>query len=97
MAQRIREISEVLERPLCVENISYYADIDGPVDPRREAEFIWQVIEAADCGLLLDVNNVAVNAENFGFDAWEFIDSLPLERVRGMHVAGGQRLEHPGR
>lgn len=55
-----------------------------------EAAFLRSVLEQADCALLLDVNNVWVNAQNFGFDARAFIDALPLERVVEIHVAGGE-------
>jgi uncharacterized protein (UPF0276 family) len=53
-----------------------------------EAAFVRAVVEAADCGLLLDVNNVFVNATNHGFDARAYIDALPLERVVQIHMAG---------
>jgi uncharacterized protein (UPF0276 family) len=53
-----------------------------------EAEFLARVCEAADCGLMLDVNNAYVNATNFGFDVDEWMATAPLERVVQMHVAG---------
>jgi uncharacterized protein (UPF0276 family) len=53
-----------------------------------EAEFLREVLEGADCGLLLDVNNVYVNSRNHGYDARAFIDALPLERVVQIHMAG---------
>ena len=94
IGRRIREVSRRLGRPLAIENISAYAELGEPVDPRREAAFITRVLEVADCRLLLDVNNAAINGENFGFDPWDFVSALPLERVESLHVAGGQRLEY---
>jgi uncharacterized protein (UPF0276 family) len=85
VAGRIRRASEILERPIAVENVSYYA---APGQEMREIEFLSAVLEEADCGLLLDVNNIYVNAVNHGYDAAEFLASLPAERVVYMHVAG---------
>ena len=62
----------------------------------QESEFITRVLDASGAGLLLDVNNVFVNAQNHGFDARVFIDALPLERVVQIHVAGHQRIEEHG-
>ena len=53
-----------------------------------EAEFLARVCEAADCGLMLDVNNAYVNAQNFGFDVDAWMRAVPLDRVVQMHVAG---------
>jgi uncharacterized protein (UPF0276 family) len=58
-----------------------------------EATFIRSVAEEADCDLLLDVNNVYVNAFNHGYDAKEFISQLPLERVVYIHMAGHEQVE----
>ena len=85
VAGRIRRASEILERPIAVENVSYYA---APGQEMREIEFLGAVLEEADCGLLLDVNNIYVNAVNHGYDAAEFLARLPAERVVYMHVAG---------
>jgi uncharacterized protein (UPF0276 family) len=85
-ARRIREVSERLELPVAVENISAYARM--PEGDMEEAAFVRAVLEEADAPLLLDVNNVHVNAVNFGFDPLEFIRALPLERVVEIHVAG---------
>ncbi len=72
--------------PFALENPSYYI---AYADSRMsEAEFLREVLEGADCGLLLDVNNVYVNAQNHGYDARAFIDALPLERVVQIHMAG---------
>jgi uncharacterized protein (UPF0276 family) len=89
-ADNVRRAQDRLGVPLAVENISYYAQPGRP--EMAEVEFLRQVLEDADCGLLLDVNNVYVNAENHGFDARTFIAALPLERVVELHVAGHRRL-----
>jgi uncharacterized protein len=85
VAGRIRRATEILQRPIAVENVSYYA---APGREMDEIRFINAVLEEADCGLLLDVNNVYVNAINHGYDAAEFLAALPGERVVYLHVAG---------
>ncbi len=86
VAARIRRTQDILERRIAVENASYY--VAPPIAEMTEAEFIRRVLEEADCDLQLDVNNVYVNSVNFDFDPWQFIESLPAERVVYMHVAG---------
>jgi uncharacterized protein len=86
MAARIRQTADVLERPVAVENISTYAVMPG--SRLTESAFVRAVCEEADCGLLLDVNNVYVNAQNHGRPALELIAELPLERTRHIHMAG---------
>lgn len=91
-AARIRELSQVLERPIAIEHISAYARAPLAAGERAydEAEQLCEILERADARLLLDVNNVYVNACNHGFDARAFIDRLPLARVVQIHVAGHQ-------
>lgn len=84
--QRIRELQDALERPIAVENISYYAHPGAR--ELGELEFLLEVLERADARLLLDVNNVYVNSKNHGFDAQQFLQRLPFERVVQVHVAG---------
>lgn len=72
--------------PLVLENATYYAHMPGST--MDEASFLTAVVAAADCGLLLDVNNIYVNSKNHGFDPRAFIDRMPLHRVRQLHVAG---------
>lgn len=91
-AERVCELSRALGRPIAIEPISFYTA--PPLAPHDrvldEAEFLCAVLERADARLLLDVNNVFVNAQNHGFDARAFIDRMPLERVVQLHVAGHQ-------
>lgn len=85
VAGRIRQVQDILERPFAIENVSYYA---APGQEMTEIEFINAVLEEADCGLLLDVNNIYVNSINHRYDAEEFLTALPADRVVYFHVAG---------
>lgn len=84
-AERIKRVQELLERALVLENISYYA---APGQELTELQFIRQILQQADCRLLLDVNNVYVNSVNHGYDAKAFIAGLPSERIVYGHIAG---------
>lgn len=95
VAQRASEVRSRVERALAIENISYYVR-PGAAD-MSEGAFLCAVLEEADLGLLLDVNNVYVNAQNFGFDAGDFIDALPHHRVVQIHVAGHEFKPEHGR
>lgn len=88
---RIQNVQNFMSRPFLIENISYYMQIPGA--EMSEAQFLSEVLEQANCGLLLDVNNVYVNSVNHGFDAAKFLDQLPLERVVQIHVAGHKITE----
>jgi uncharacterized protein (UPF0276 family) len=84
--ERVRVIQEVLERPLVLENPSTY--LEFAVDDMTEWEFVARLAEEADCGLLLDVNNVYVSAFNHGWDPVAYIDAVPGDRVCQIHLAG---------
>ena len=85
VAARIRQAQDALGRRIAVENISYYA---APYQALREIDFLRAVLEEADCDLLLDVNNLFVNACNHGYDAAGYLAAIPAERVVCLHVAG---------
>ncbi len=85
VAERVRIVQDVLQRPLIIENVSAYARLPGELD---EPGFVRAVLEAADCQLLLDVNNVYVNSVNFGFDPSAYLAAMPSERIAYLHVAG---------
>ncbi|ROH86425.1 DUF692 domain-containing protein [Stagnimonas aquatica] len=85
VAARVRRVQDLLERRIALENASYYTPLATELS---EAEFIRAVIERADCDLLLDVNNLVVNSINHRYEARAFLDQLPLERVRYLHLAG---------
>lgn len=85
VADRIKQVQDILERPIAMENVSYYA---APGQEMAEIDFINAVVDEADCPLLLDVNNVYVNSINHGYDAHEFLKALPGKRISYIHVAG---------
>lgn len=85
VARRIDQVQQRLGQRIAVENISYYA---APWQQMPEIEFIQAVLDAADCELLLDVNNVFVNAINHGYEAHDFLTALPASRIAGYHIAG---------
>lgn len=89
VAKRIKIIQDLLERKIAIEIVSYYS----PIAPEMsEIDFINLVLKGADCDLLLDVNNVYVNSFNHQYDAVQFINQLPLERVSYIHMAGHQQV-----
>jgi hypothetical protein len=87
VVRRIKELQDTLGIDVAVENVSYYAD--SAHDRMSEVEFVNEVLERADAKMLLDVNNVYVNAVNHAFDpAADYIDQIPMDRVVQLHVAG---------
>ena len=72
-------------RRIAIENVSYYA---APFQALSEVDVVNAVLAEADCELLLDVNNVYVNAINHGYDARAFIDAMPSARIASLHIAG---------
>ncbi len=91
VAERAERVQELLERPFAIENITYYVHPGKP--EMSELQFLQSVLASTSAGLLLDVNNVYVNARNHGFDPYAFIAGLPLERVLEIHVAGHRTLD----
>lgn len=89
VAARVRETQDFLGSRILLENVSSYLAFAGA--EMREWEFAANVCEAADCLLLLDVNNVYVNSVNHAFDAREYLASIPRERVAQLHLAGHSR------
>ncbi len=85
VASRIKQVQDILEQRIAMENVSYYA---APGQEMKEIEFINAVLEEADCDLLLDVNNIYVNSINHKYDAENFLKSLPGDRIAYMHIAG---------
>lgn len=85
VAQRIAQVQDILQMPLAIENVSYYG---APSQQMSELEFTNEVLAQADCQLLLDVNNIYVNSINHGYNAVQFLQGLPTERIAYMHVAG---------
>lgn len=86
VTKRVRTVSDVLERPLVLENPSSYVEFRATTMP--EWTFFDRLLRDADCGMLLDVNNVYVSSVNHGFDAVAYLDALPHDRVVQYHLAG---------
>lgn len=86
VAARIRRAQDILERRIAVENASFY--VAAPISEMDELSFLTAVLDEADCGLHLDINNIYVNSVNFGFDAHEFLRGIPGDRIMYVHVAG---------
>lgn len=89
IVDRIRQAQARFEVPLVFENPTWYAAMPGST--MDEASFLCRVIGEGGCGMLLDVNNVFVNCANHGGDPYAFIDRMPLDRVRQIHLAGHTR------
>src|SRR5215510_12121480 len=85
-AERIRNVQDFLEIPVVVENVSSYAEYH--VSEMTEWEFLNEVVERADCGILLDVNNIYVSSQNHNFNPLDYVNSVPAERVAQIHIAG---------
>jgi uncharacterized protein len=86
LTARIQQVQEALGRRLLIENVSSY--VSFAADEMSEWAFIAELLKRADCELLLDVNNVYVSSRNHGFDPRTFIDAMPRDRVRQIHLAG---------
>lgn len=90
IVQRIKEVQDFLERPLVLENVSYYTPVAAEM---TEHQFISAIVNESNCNLLLDINNVYVNSFNHNYDAKEFISNLPLDKVAYIHMAGHEQVE----
>ena len=90
-AAKIRQAQDFLEIPIAVENVSSYAEFH--VSQMTEWEFLNEVVEQADCGVLLDVNNIYVSSQNHNFDPRDYIEAVPADRVAQIHIAGHSRFE----
>ena len=86
VVERVRTVQDRLGRQILIENVSSYLTFTHSAMP--EWEFLAAVAERADCGILLDVNNVYVSAVNHGFDAERYILAVPADRVGQIHLAG---------
>jgi hypothetical protein len=86
MVTRVGQVQDYLDRQILVENVSSYLEYQLSAIP--EWEFITELARRAGCGLLLDVNNLYVNACNHGFDPEIFLAAIPVERVQEIHLAG---------
>ena len=85
VADRVRRVQDILEQRIALENVSYYAPADSSMS---EKEFLLAVLDEADCDLMLDINNIVVNSINHKYDASDFLNDMPAERIRYFHLAG---------
>ena len=90
-AERILMVQDYLEIPVAVENVSSYAAYHE--SQMTEWEFLNEVVYAADCGILFDVNNIYVSSRNHEFDPIDFVNAIPAERVAQIHIAGHSKFE----
>ncbi|MBP9113995.1 MAG: DUF692 domain-containing protein [Polyangiaceae bacterium] len=86
VASRIREVSLRMQRPFVLENVSSYMSFQS--SEMSEWEFVSRIADQADCGLLVDCNNIYVSSKNHGLDANAYIDALPIDRIVQVHLAG---------
>ena len=85
-ASRIREVQDYLQQQILIENVSSFLEFKH--NTMNEAEFLAEVAERADCRILLDINNIVVNATNHGIDPSEYLSTIPADRVGQYHMAG---------
>ena len=90
-AERIRAVQDFVEVPVIVENVSSYAEFH--LSEMTEWEFLSEVAERADCGILLDVNNIYVSSQNHKFNPFDYVNYVPAERVGQIHLAGHSKFE----
>jgi len=89
IVDRIKQVQDILERPIALENVSYYTPVAAEMD---EATFIRHIVEQSGCQMLLDINNIYVNSFNHSYDAKEFYQQLPLSSVGYIHMAGHKKI-----
>ncbi|VEP11309.1 conserved hypothetical protein [Hyella patelloides LEGE 07179] len=87
VCSNIKQVQSYIETPLILENIAYMVDISG--GEMTEAQFIGEIAEKTDCGLLLDITNLYINSTNHDYDIEKFLSQLPLERIVQLHFVGG--------
>ena len=90
-AERIRAVQDFVGVPVIVENVSSYAEFH--LSEMNEWEFLSEVAEQADCGILLDVNNIYVSSQNHTFNPFDYVNQIPHERVGQIHIAGHSKYE----
>ena len=85
VSENILQVQDILKKPLILENGSYYTVLEAEMS---EEDFVNEILNRTGCELLLDVNNVYVNAYNHHYDAKTFITKMPLDKVKYIHMAG---------
>lgn len=92
IVSKVRSLTERITCPFLLENITYYYTV--PHSSMDEVEFIAKILDKANCGMLLDLNNLYLNSLNHHYDPYAFLTKLPLERVVEIHLAGGSFKEN---
>lgn len=87
VCRNIKQVQSYIDTPLILENITYMVEIPG--GEMTEAQFLGEIVEKIDCGLLLDITNLYINSTNHNYDIDKFLSQLPLERVVQLHFVGG--------
>ncbi len=91
VTERVRMVQDYLEMPLALENPSTYLEYSGAT--MTEWEFLGRLAEEADCGLVLDINNIYVSGYNHGFDPLDYLRAIPVDRIMHHHVAGHEQRQ----
>jgi uncharacterized protein (UPF0276 family) len=87
---RVGQVQDALGRRILLENVSSYLAFHE--SEMSEWEFLREVVQRADCAILLDINNIYVSSVNHGFDALTYLQAMPKDRVRQLHLAGHSDL-----
>jgi uncharacterized protein (UPF0276 family) len=90
-ARNIRQVEDFIEVPIAVENVSSYAEFH--LSEMTEWEFLNEVVERADCGILLDVNNIYISSRNHEFNPFDYLNAVDPARVAQIHIAGHSKFE----
>lgn len=91
LSDRIQQVQDYLGRTILIENPSSYLSFDS--SDMGEADFINQLSLSSGCELLLDVNNIYVSAMNHGFDPYQYLESIPQDKVKEIHLAGYEQMD----
>jgi len=91
LSDRIQQVQDYLGRTILIENPSSYLSFDS--SDMSEADFIRQLSLSSGCELLLDVNNIYVSAMNHGFDPYQYLESIPQDKVKEIHLAGYEQMD----
>jgi len=86
VVEHIKQVQDYLGRRILIENVSSYLHYKHSV--MEEWQFLTTIVEQADCDILLDINNIAVTARNFNINAQHYLDAIPIDRVKEIHLAG---------
>tara|TARA_R110002126_G_scaffold71743_1_gene179649 strand:+ start:1876 stop:2718 length:843 start_codon:yes stop_codon:yes gene_type:complete len=92
IVSKVKSLTKRVSKPFLLENITYYYKI--PHSNIEEADFITKILNQANCGMLLDLNNLHLNSINHGYDPYTFLKKLPLERIVEIHLAGSSFKEN---